>query len=118
MGNETSSFSDLLALGHIDDNLLEELIGCDEETLQVLDMYDTEEDTELDSNILESRALQWKRSWLQWSAHAAESIHDNTFHRKYRTSFHAFIKLVETVADDIKRDIRKSRYGYDVRLFR
>ena len=112
MGNETSSFSDLLALGHIDDNLLEELIGCDEETLQVLDMYDTEEDTELDSNILESRALQWKRSRLQWSAHAAESIHDNTFHRKYRMSFHAFIKLVETLADDIKRDIRKSRYGY------
>ena len=24
-------------------------------------------------------------------------------------SFHAFIKLVETLADDIKRDIRKSR---------
>jgi hypothetical protein len=98
MGNDISVIQDLFP--HVDPTLLE---------LIHLNRLCSPDSVPLPASRRYNRRLRRRR--LQFFKHADECIRDNTFHRKYRMSFRAFLLLVKTLSPALERDPRKCRYG-------
>lgn len=114
MGNLLSASH---GLSQLDANTIQILIETifDEEELKAFcsvdNIEDEDEDFCFDSSILASNVEYWHRCRLKWDEHVRKSLHEKSFHVKYRMSYECFQLLVSILAPVLQRDISKSRKG-------
>lgn len=91
--------------------VLMETLFDEEEIKAFCNIDDDEEDLYFDTADLAEKVQYWYRSRLKWEEHVYKSLHEKSFHAKYRMSYECFKLLISILAPFLHRDITKSRRG-------
>ena len=89
---------------------LSQLDLFDEEEI-IENISDVDDDFCFDSSIVATNVEYWYRCRLKWDEHVHKSLHEKSFHVKYRMSYECFELLVSILAPFLQRDITRSRKG-------
>ncbi|GFH51927.1 hypothetical protein CTEN210_08403 [Chaetoceros tenuissimus] len=89
--------------------VLMETLFDEEEIKAFCNIEDDEEDLLFDTADLAEKVQYWYRSRLKWEEHVYKSLHEKSFHAKYRMSYECFKLLISILAPFLHRDITKSR---------